>query len=276
MVNKTPKELEETRSRIVDGLDNEYWAIDQRREDNKPIYGNYRSCHKSWWSMGNCSLLLGETTRAREEFAASALYVRALQSEFVDRYDDLSKSEQRHIGVGHMWGIYMAVLSGDSRLIDALGNDILNLTDDFATEYGGEWANNGMYWRACTISSLFLQEYDAGREYLKLHREADDDKHTKLLARVHEAMLDGEQQATLDALQALVDSHESVFGESLPWIVALSHATAAHLLVARSQGMEISAADLDNQYVPPAFDEYDIGDTIDLPTPEYVDERLIP
>jgi len=51
---------------------------------------------------------------------------------------------------------------------------------------------------------------------------------------------------------------------------------AAHLLVARSRGMDTHASEFDSEYLPATLDEYDIGDPLDLPHLEYVDENLIP
>jgi hypothetical protein len=75
----------------------------------------------------------------------------------------------------------------------------------------------------------------------------------------------------------MADDHESLFtGGGSGWRSILSHVTAAHLLVARHRGLCVTAAELDNEYVPTGFDEYEFGDEFDLPTPEFIDEDLIP
>jgi len=226
--------------------------------------------------MGNCSLLLEDNVRAREEFVISGLYIRALQRELVDRWNDLEKSWQFNAGVYLKWGFYVTILSGDSRLVDAVATDIRTMSDDFKAEYGGQWGSSGSYWRTCTLAALYQGDDDAASDYLALYPDEDDAPMTHRLVAVHEAMLAADEAGTRAVLTDLADDHDDMLGDSRPWKAAFSHTASAHLLVARSRGMDITAAQLDSDAVPLALDEYDIGDNIDLPAPEYVDQDLIP
>lgn len=275
MTPEQNEEYEERRDRIRNDLEDAHWALENSRKSGEPLVGDFRSLFRDWYRMANLSLLLDDIQRARREFATSALYIRALRDELVTRWNDLSKSRRQNAGIYLEWGFYMAVLSGDSRLIDAVTSDLLTLTEDFKADYGGVHGSSGAYWQACALACLYNGSEATARNYLDHYSREDDARQTALVKMVHEALLAKDEQEVREALQQMADEHADIFGESRPWKAQLSHATAVHLLVARYRGIDISASALDSEYVPGGVDQYDIGDNIELPTPKYVDEELL-
>ncbi|WP_435317063.1 hypothetical protein [Haloarchaeobius sp. TZWSO28] len=236
----------------------------------------YRGLHTDWWQIANCSMLLGESQRAREEFATAGLYVRALQRRLIGDWDRLEKEYRLNAGSYLEWGMYITVISGHSTLISAMSTDICSISRYFETNDGSEGESNGAYWRACTLSTLYRGEDELSREDMSMYSAEDNDEIGKLLTQVQKSLLDNDEQSTRSTLKRMVDSHEEMFGDSWPWVAEFSHIAAAHLLIARNHGMEILASELDSEYIPKGLDEYDIGDDFELPTPKYVDDTLIP
>ncbi|MDS0261850.1 hypothetical protein NDI56_20815 [Haloarcula sp. S1CR25-12] len=268
-------DAKQLRNRLEDDLDSAYWGLKQRINDGKPIYSNYRSLFQKWWRFGNCSVLLGEVHRAREEYATAGLYARSMRQEAVDCWDDLSKSHRMGFGFNLKWCLYITTLAGDSRLLDALTDDLLEMADRFEADYGVGSGSNRNYWKLSTLAHLCQGNDSKAKMYLDKYVCDNDKQETELLSNLHESLLENDEAATRESLQQLADAHNDRLSNAHTWKAVFSHATAAHLLVARHREIEISAAELKGGFVPEAFDKYDIGTDIDLPEPKYVDESLL-
>lgn len=266
-------ELRESRDRHMDSLPKARLAVQAAKQRGEPVFNQYRGLYRKWWYIGNYSLLLNEVERAREEFATAALYMRPLIDSFISENDEIEWRDKTGADQDFYWGLYLAILSGDSRIVDAAVDSLHSLDDDFEAVYGisDEW-----YLKIRPVLSICRRGDDDARVYLAELESTDHTVLGDLLISVQESILSGDETATRDSLNALANGHPDYFDESSSWKVQFSHATVAHMLVARDRGMDITAAALDSEYVPVAFDEYDIGDTIDLPDPEHVDEDFIP
>lgn len=217
--------------------------------------------------MGNCSALLGDVTRARREFAAGGLYVRPLIDEFHARYEDIDKHDRWAIGQTLEYGLYMAILSGNEPVIEAVTMEVRSFSDDFEDEY---WPVNAEeYWRACALGCLFQKDDEEACEYIERYLNFDS-RQSKLTESVQKSMMDGDKQAIREALRQMAAEHIDIHGDTWPWREELSHAAIAHLFVARRRGVEVWAEELNSEYVPSGFDTYDIGDDLELPSLKHV------
>lgn len=267
-------DLTEKRKNRRDRIETGHKAVEFAKKHNKPLYGNYWSLCRDWIQIANVSALVGDIEEARREFATSGLYIRALNNEFLNRYEDIEQDRRERVGVHLQWGIYTSILSGDRRLIDALATDIQSLAENFSEDYSPDFVVS--YWIARTAACLYERADEAAMEYLEQYRANDDTAYTKLHAAIHQSLCNTDIDATRRAIGSLVDEHHDIFNESWDWKKELSHAGAVSILLAREREMDITAAEFDSEYVPVEFDEFDIGDNIELPEPEYVDDELIP
>jgi hypothetical protein len=264
------QELRERRNERKSGVDNSYWAINDNREKNIPPVSGLRALSHKAVEVASCELRLGNTSAAREWFARAAYANIAFLDLFVERWDDLTKSKQSDGGNRAQVGIYSAVLAGDSRLIGELTEQVLNLTDDYPSNYGG---TGEYYWKACTVASLLRDDNAAAEDFRQAYFGVLDDTrpHAIALSETQRGLIRSERKAVETGIQRLVDHHDSVYEEMRPWNQLVNKAGAAHLLIARNRGMDIN---VDSEYFPPALDEYGIDEQIDLPVPEYLDDDL--
>jgi hypothetical protein len=226
--------------------------------------------------IGNCSLGLGEVGRARKEFATAGLYTRAVVHELVDRWPDVDKESRLIAGSTLKWGLYLSVLSGGAPLVDAVADDVRSVKGDVDASGGDDWVSNVSYLKACALAALYERDDDAGRNFLSAYAGEDEASMTPLLVGVQRAMLGEDEQPVREALRQLAREHPRVFEDGRRWRRAFSHAAGAHLLVARVRSLTVTAEQLGSEHVPVALDEYDIADDLELPSPAYVEEDLIP
>jgi hypothetical protein len=271
-MSNSDEELRRRRNRAANREEDIAKAIRIRRNENKNILLNHVTIRNNYLFAGSCSVLLGEVPRGRREFASAGLYTRAIRQEYEEYWDEIDSKG----GVGfHLeFGLYSSILSGHRRLTLAVLADAQR-ADEVLPSRAHPFGLH-RYFRTRALGAI-IEENDAkAREWLSQYSEADSEM-VDLLVPIHEAMLDDDDVSTRRALRRMTDDHESLFtGGGSGWRSILSHVTAAHLLVARHRGLDVTAAELDNEYVPTGFDEYEFGDEFDLPTPEFVDEDLIP
>lgn len=166
-----------------------------------------------------------------------------------------------------------ALLAGDRRLLEAVTEQVLTLSDDYPTEYAG---TGEYYWKACTIASLVEDDPAAAREYLEdyvavLERE-DRDAHSKGFVRMQRGLIDSDPEQVLQGIRRMLEQYEASADELPSRMELMSRPAAAHLLLARARGMDI---DVDSEYLPAALNEYGIDGEIDLPRPDYLREELV-
>jgi hypothetical protein len=185
------------------------------------------------------------------------------------RWDDLEKSTQARGGIRAQIGLHSAVLAGDERLIDALAEQVLTLTNDYETDYR---ASPQYYYEACATGSLLLGNDQTAMEYREASLEAVDvDSRSDGLTQAQEGIADHDQMRVTTGIQQIIDYHESVYEEMRPWNQLVSRPGASHLLIARDRDLDVR---IDSEYLPPGLGEYGIDEQIDLPVPEYLDDEL--
>jgi hypothetical protein len=196
-----------------------------------------------------------------------------MRQEYEDYWDEIEASSKGGAGYDFQWGFYMSVLSGHRSLSEAVLADAQRAAEVLPSRTHPFGLDR--YFRTRALGAIIEKNDAEARDWLSQYSKEDSEM-VELLVPIHEAILDEDTSATREALHRMADNHETLLGDSRPWRSILSHVTAAHLLVARHRGLDVTAAELDNEYVPTGFDEYEFGDEFDLPTPEFVDEDLIP
>lgn len=251
-----------------------YSGIEYSRREGSPLVSDFRALHQYAWNVGNCSLLLGDVRAAREAYAECGLYLLELLREIRRRWTDLKKSRRFSAGTYIRWGFYTTILSAHKGLIETAATNIREISADFAQEYTAK--SSVAYLQTCVLASYLQNDIDEAKDYLYQYIGQDETLMTELLTELHETMIDDDEAATTVALQEVATKHDDIFKNARSWKADFSHTAAAHLLAARYRGMNIRVSDFTSDAVPLAFDDYDVGDDIDLPSPEYVDNELIP
>jgi hypothetical protein len=278
-MTRTEEDYLDKRAHLIDGAYPDLIdAVQYRNQQELHLTPSYIDLRHDSTLIGTCSLQLGDVQQAREWFAKSVLFARAQLIESRNNWESLGPSIQKSLNRSLLRGLYAAILTGDTRLIDAVSEDILEFSDQYESTYLNEkWEYwTACFWQACTVASLVHEEQTTAREfrekYLALYEEQDH----PITPDIHEGLLTSDEDQTRTALADRLAQHDAQSGDMYEWEEFVCITTAAHLLLARSRGIDIQAVDFDSDYLPDAIDAYELGDEIDLPRPEFVDEDLIP
>lgn len=235
----------------------------------------YRKLPQKYLGLGGGSFAKGDVENGRREFATGALYGRQLIRVYRNRWGDSSLDKGYFHGapVDSSYAVYGAFLSGDPRVIEALDTDLTALDEQV------NLADYGTVPRYLEMDLLFLlyrgDDDAAATRIERLQDEVDRDlEYTMARHRIHEALVDGDASAVEDTLQAFVDSYRDILEHpDAYWRLLISHEAATYHLLARHLDLDIS---VDSDEIPVAVESYELGEEIELPEPEHVDEDLIP
>lgn len=267
------QELRNRREERKGKVDNSYWAVNASREDGTPYTTAVETLSYDAWEIASCELHLGNVEAAREWFARAALADRSYLHLVVTRWEELSSGAQTRGGTRALSAMINALLAGDHRLIEAITEQVLTLSDDYPNEYAG---TGEYYWKACTVASIVEDDLTAAIEYLDAYiavlDEGEFDTHSEGLVRAHRGLVDADRDRVRQGLQQMLDHHDSALEELPSRMELMSHIVGSHLLLARDRGMDIH---VDSEYLPDALEEYGIDGEIDLPRPDYLREELV-
>jgi hypothetical protein len=262
------------RERIDDrshSVDNAYWAINSNRESDVIPTTAFRSLGLDCLEIASCELQLGNVDTARQWFARAAFAERSYVDVFSRHFDELRTSNQNNGSTRALLAIEDALLSGDSRLIEITANEVLNLSDDYATEYG---RSREIYYEACMLASLSKNNNTAVRKYKTAYEDVVEEPkpHSIALMDTYDGFLADDASAVQTALQEMVDYHAESTDDLSRWLELMSPAVGALFLIARDRGMDIT---VDSWYLPGGLTTYGLTDQIDLPRPDYLREELL-
>ncbi|WP_408956765.1 Imm49 family immunity protein [Natrinema sp. 74] len=267
------QQLQDRRDEKKGSVDNSYWAINASREDGESYTTAVEALSYEAVEIASCELHLGNVEAAREWFARAALADRSYLHLFTTRWEELSPSTQTRGGTRALSAVHNALLAGDHRLLETVTQQVLTLSDNYPTEYGG---TGEYYWKACTIAYLVEDDPEAARDTLEAYVpvvEADDrGKHSEGYIQMQRGLIESDQEQFLHAIHQMLEQYDASVDELPSRMELMSRPIAAHRFLARDRGMDV---DIDSTYLPDALDEYGIDGEIELPRPDYLREELV-
>ncbi|WP_168215782.1 Imm49 family immunity protein [Halorussus ruber] len=236
---------------IKDMIDDSKENLKQGEVPHDRVHLVYNSLGGDYRSLGVYSSLLGEESKACEQFAEAVDYYLSGVRTARERQDEITKGNRESEPSYLLDALYTAPLACDEELLDEVARTTLEMDTTYVTEFPDM---DFKYYAAKALASVILDTGEAKANFQSLNNSLDGLRPEMrqffgAIATFVEGILATDEDMVAEGIQQLLDHHSStVKGEPTTTKEAVSLPATALLLLARKKETGVS---IESEYILP-------------------------